>query len=128
MRFRDRMTVEYDCPAELAGALTPGFLLQPLVENAVKYAVAPALRPVRIRVSARRDGEDLVLAVEDDGAGEAPPPPPRPGHRRRHLPARLALLFGPRGRLEAGPVAGGFRVEARQPLAFAPERVLEAVP
>ena len=128
VRFRDRMTVAYACPPDLEGALTPGFLLQPLVENAVKYAVAPALRPVCIRVSARRDGEDLVLAVEDDGAGEAPAVAGGTGLGLRNVRDRLALLFGPRGRLDAGPVAGGFRVEARQPLAFAPERVREAVP
>jgi hypothetical protein len=123
VRFRDRMTVDYDCPPELDRALTPGFLLQPLVENAVKYAVAPALRPTRIRVSARREGDELVLAVEDDGPGEGRPSASGTGLGLRNVRERLGLLFGARGRLKAGPSGPGFRVEARQPLAFAPEPV-----
>lgn len=125
VRFRDRMKVEYDCPPELASARTPGFMLQPLVENAVKYAVAPALRPVCIRVSARRDGDDLVLAVEDDGAG-APPGTAGTGLGLRNVSERLGLLFGSRGRLEVGAVGGGFRAEARQPLAYGPDPLPEA--
>lgn len=121
VRFRDRMTVDYDCPPDLVRALTPAFLLQPLVENAVKYAVAPALRPVRIRVAARREGDELVLTIEDEGADEAARPAAGTGLGLRNVRERLALLYGPRGRLEAGPSGGGFRAEIRQPLTFAPD-------
>ena len=91
----------------------------------MKYAVAPALRPVCIRVSARRDGDDLVLAVEDDGAG-APPGTAGTGLGLRNVSERLGLLFGSRGRLEVGAVGGGFRAEARQPLAYGPDPLPEA--
>jgi len=65
----------------------------------------------------------LVLAVEDDGPGEGRPSASGTGLGLRNVRERLGLLFGARGRLEAGPSGPGFRVEARQPLAFTPEPV-----
>jgi two-component system, LytTR family, sensor kinase len=44
-------------------------VLQPIVENAVRHAIAPRARGGRIVLSARRAGERLQLAVEDDGPG-----------------------------------------------------------
>ncbi|NEX92665.1 histidine kinase [Caulobacter sp. 17J65-9] len=120
-RFRDRMRVVWDCPPELLRAMAPSFLLQPLVENAVKYAVSPALRPVTLRVAASREGEDLVLSVEDDGAGEvqAGPRPPGIGVGLNNVRERLALLYGPRAVLDAGANGEGFRAAVRFPLTWA---------
>src|SRR5690606_1139451 len=67
LRFADRLIIEVDCPAALRDANVPGFILQPLVENAIKYAVAPAKRPVTIQIIAKRQGDALVLQVNDDG-------------------------------------------------------------
>ncbi|MFS2111132.1 sensor histidine kinase [Sphingomonas sp. Sphisp140] len=68
VRFRDRLDAEFVCPAELLDALVPSFILQPLIENAVKYAVAPSRRAVRIVVrAAAAEPAVLHLCVEDDG-------------------------------------------------------------
>ncbi len=69
IRFQDRLAVDVDVPAECLEARVPPFLLQPLVENAIKHGVADLARASRIQVRARRDGDTLVLEVEDDGRG-----------------------------------------------------------
>src|SRR5215213_1975376 len=67
IRFGDRLTVEFAAPEELIELPVPNFILQPLVENAVKHAVAPTSRPVIVRVAARQEGDDVILSVSDNG-------------------------------------------------------------
>jgi LytS/YehU family sensor histidine kinase len=69
IRFGDRLHVEIDCSSDACSVPIPSFLLQPLVENAIKYGVAPSLEPVNIRVTGRREGNELIVTVEDDGRG-----------------------------------------------------------
>jgi sensor histidine kinase YesM len=69
VRFGDRLRVEESVEPGLDAVPVPTLLLQPVVENAVRYAVAPRSEGGRIRVAvARRDGR-LVLEVGDDGPG-----------------------------------------------------------
>ena len=49
--FPDRLTVEVDVPDALLGARVPVLILQPIVENAVKYGVAKSRKPVTVRIS-----------------------------------------------------------------------------
>jgi len=72
IRHGDHLHVEWDVAPDALGASVPHLLLQPLVENAVRHGISPLERPGRIRISARREGERLMLAVEDDGAGFDP--------------------------------------------------------
>ncbi|MEW5684109.1 MAG: histidine kinase [Pseudomonadota bacterium] len=116
VRFDERLGVTYRCPHELRAAQVPGFILQPLVENAIKHAVAPALRPVALDISARRQGEDLVLAVSDDGEHRVATTA-GVGVGLRNVAARLAALYGARGRLDARSTRPGFRAEIRLPMA-----------
>jgi LytS/YehU family sensor histidine kinase len=60
-----------DAPTDLGAALVPRLILQPLIENAMKHAVGLTSEPSSIVVRVRRDGYDLVLTVEDSGAGSA---------------------------------------------------------
>lgn len=117
VRFRDRLGVEFSCPNELRGALTPSFILQPLVENAVKHGVARTSRPVTIRLEASRDGDDLVVIVEDDGEPCASEPNGM-GVGLNNVRQRLQVLFGARGVLQATPRERGFLVLIRMPLRF----------
>lgn len=122
VRFGDRLQVRYNCPPGLRQALVPNFLLQPLVENAIKHAVSPALRPVTILLSAQAEGETLSLSVEDNGSAEGAEPAVKPrgaGVGLRNVRERLALVYGTRGTLEAGRRSSGFTAVARLPLSFA---------
>jgi signal transduction histidine kinase len=69
MRFGDRLTVEVECRPEVLEACVPALLLQPLVENAIRHGIQPAMHGGRVRVSARRDGRWLQVEVTDDGVG-----------------------------------------------------------
>src|SRR5262249_19052183 len=61
--------VEVDVDARARRASVPSFLVQPLVENALKHGADPQTGRTRVRVTARVEGEDLNLQVRDDGPG-----------------------------------------------------------
>ncbi len=70
-RFEERLDVRIDVPESVRGAKVPPLILQPLVENAVKHGIGPAKRGGRVTVRAEIDesGAELLLQVEDSGAG-----------------------------------------------------------
>ena len=72
VRFGPRLQVTMRIAPETLAALVPNFLLQPLVENAVRHGIAPHTRQGRIVIDARRDGDRLVLRITDNGDGVAP--------------------------------------------------------
>jgi LytS/YehU family sensor histidine kinase len=121
-RFGARLTLAWEVPADVRDAQAPSFLLQPLVENAIKHAVAPAMRPVQVRVAARRELDDLVIEVADTGAGAGADPRPRPGAGvgLQNVRERLALIYGARARLDTDAVGEGFVARVRLPLNLAP--------
>ncbi len=69
MRFEDRLRTEFDVEPMAAKGLLPAMLLQPLVENAIKYAVSPQEEGARISLSARLVGQRLRITVSDTGPG-----------------------------------------------------------
>lgn len=69
VRFGDRLQLYFDVAPEASNALMPSLLLQPLVENAIKYAIASSLEGGSIAVSAWVSGDELLLSVADDGPG-----------------------------------------------------------
>ncbi len=68
-RYGDRLNVVCDVDPSTINHEVPAFLLQPLVENAVKHGISNRIRPGEIRISAGRCENDLELVVEDDGPG-----------------------------------------------------------
>jgi len=68
-RFGGRLSIETTVEPGLESLPVPSLLLQPVVENAVRHAIAPRAAGGTVRLSARRVGDALVLAVEDDGPG-----------------------------------------------------------
>lgn len=122
VRFPERLKVEVEIPDPLRTACVPGLILQPLVENAIKYGVSRARRPVTVRIRAREEAGRLVLGVEDDGD-------PLPGKRGggagegtgvglRNVRERIAARFGDEGACRWGPrPEGGFAVTLFLPLA-----------
>ena len=67
IRFPERLTVEVDVPEPLLSARVPVLILQPIVENAVKYGVAKSRKPVTVRISAYEEAGRLHIKVKDDG-------------------------------------------------------------
>jgi signal transduction histidine kinase len=121
-RFGDRLHVSLALPVELEDALVPNFILQPLVENAIKHAVTHSTEPVTLSVSARRDGSALVIAVEDNGPGASSPKAVRGGIGLMNTRSRLLLRYGDGAKLEAGPAERGFRSTIRLPFERAEAR------
>jgi sensor histidine kinase YesM len=66
VRFGERLDVQIDCDPVAGEALVPGFLVQPLVENAIKHGVAPSREPVKIAVHAAIENGDLCISVRND--------------------------------------------------------------
>lgn len=69
VRFEERLQLEFNISKEARNALMPSLLLQPLVENSIKYAIANAINGGTISIDARADGESLYLCVADNGPG-----------------------------------------------------------
>ena len=69
VRFDERLKVVFDVDKRALGAQVPSLLLQPLVENAIKYAIAPSVNGGTITIGARVGASELVLEVSDDGPG-----------------------------------------------------------
>ncbi|MEM8723911.1 MAG: histidine kinase [Pseudomonadota bacterium] len=69
MRFEERLRTNFEIEDEALQAKLPSMLLQPLIENAIKYAVSPQEEGARISLTARVVGERLRLTVEDTGPG-----------------------------------------------------------
>jgi two-component system, LytTR family, sensor kinase len=91
-RFPDRLRVRLAIDDRARALLVPPFLLQPLVENAVRYAVAPRSEEAHIEVEVVVDRDRLQLAVRDDGPGPAPDATEGVGLRATR--ARLDTLYG----------------------------------
>ena len=69
LRFSDRMETRIDMAEDCRDAAVPAMVLQPLVENAIKYAVAPREEGGTIAVQAKVTGRTLHLVMADDGPG-----------------------------------------------------------
>ena len=79
-RFGERMRVSYDVEDAALDVPVPNFLLQPLIENAVKYGVARARRGADVEIAARRHGTMLHLSVSNSEFGVAPADADRSGN------------------------------------------------
>lgn len=111
IRFGERLTVQMDVAPEALSARVPNFILQPLVENAIRHGIEPRARPGRIEVHARRSDDSLTVEVCDNGKGIPATPPAREGVGLSNTRARLRELYGTAHRFELGPQAqGGLRV------------------
>ncbi|MGA9582019.1 MAG: histidine kinase [Allosphingosinicella sp.] len=126
IRFGDRLTVDFAAPEALLEYPVPAFILQPLVENAVKHGVAPTSRPVIVRVGARQDGDDIILSVSDNGGAVAGSRVSGTGVGLDNTRRRLEVIYGPRGRIETLAHDDGFTVIVRIPVHEAPALELVA--
>ena len=108
LRMGERLRVSLSLPAELAGFELPPLLLQPLVENAIHHGLEPKVGGGEITVSARREGNQLCISVEDDGQGlDAPKRRGGSGLALDNIRARLTARWGLAATLELLPRDGG---------------------
>ena len=122
-RFPDRLTVEIDVPQDLEPARLPALLLQPIVENAIKYGVSKSRKAVVVRIAARRladnrmsveisnqlkhGGKDELPAATHEGTGLG----------LANVCQRLDARWGSRASCRYGPMSGGgYKVALTMPV------------
>ncbi|MFM5907779.1 MAG: sensor histidine kinase [Novosphingobium sp.] len=115
VRFPDRLKLEVDVPDDLGRVPVPGMILQPLVENAVKYGVARSTRPVTLTISARSEFGRLVVSVSDNGPAIVSEEHGM-GIGLANVRDRLNARFGENAGFVSGPMPGGYRTELRLPM------------
>ncbi|WP_068076944.1 sensor histidine kinase [Novosphingobium lentum] len=147
MRFEERLRTEFRIDESARAALLPSLLLQPLVENAIKYAVSPLEEGAQITIAAQLVGPTLRITVSDTGPGlQNEDDPPRlsgmtsdggeivsTGVGLANIRDRLGQAYGANQRFDIqNRPDGGFAVvielpfEARDPIsveANAPQRL-----
>jgi two-component system, LytTR family, sensor kinase len=138
MRFEERLRTRFHIEDAARDALMPSLLLQPLVENAIKYAVSPLEDGAEISIGADVIGSVLRIVVSDSGPGLTPGTDPADlfhgGHDRHpagtvstgvglpNIRDRLAQAYGDSQRFDIASGAGGGLIvtielpfEAREP-------------
>ena len=137
MRFEERLRTRFAIDDAARDALLPSLLLQPLVENAIKYAVTPLEDGAEIVVSAQRAGPVLRIVVSDTGPGVQSGPdvsrfalansddgdPVSTGVGLGNIRDRLGQAYGEDHRFEIQDAAeGGFEVVIEIPFETREER------
>lgn len=123
LRLGDRLKLTTEIEPAALDYRLPAFSLQPIVENAVKYAVASRADGGRLHISAQGDNGNLIVKVCDDGDGKS-----SPGERNgsglglRLVRESLAARFGSAANLKIETAPGaGFKVSMTVPRAFSSE-------
>ncbi|MES2289031.1 MAG: histidine kinase [Pseudomonadota bacterium] len=120
MRFEERLQSRFDIDPRVTKARLPSLLLQPLVENAIKYAVSTQEEGAEIAVSARLSGERVQIVVSDTGPGlndAAVRPSYSTGVGITNIRDRLTQAYGPGHRFDSGnSPQGGFAVTIEIPM------------
>jgi two-component system LytT family sensor kinase len=119
IRFSDRLKVDIDVPSVAATALVPIFVLQPLVENAIRHGIAKLPEAGWIRIAGKLEGTTLIIEIADTGPGLAEESSRGEGVGLRNTRARLSQLYGASAelRLERG-ATGGTIATLELPLRF----------
>ena len=120
IRMGPRMAFKLDLPPTLETATVPRFILQPLVENAIRHGLEPQVSGGRIEVQAHAEGAQLLLTVRDNGCGiselaladaarplQADGTQANPSWGLSHVRQRLHTLYGPRASMHISPLPTG---------------------
>jgi LytS/YehU family sensor histidine kinase len=106
IRFSDRLRIVRNVDPRVMDALVPQFVLQPLVENALRHGISESVAGGTIEIAAQLEGEDLVLTVGDDGPGISSTPNGG-GVGLRNVRERISTLYGAGAILDLQPRSGG---------------------
>jgi two-component system, LytTR family, sensor kinase len=130
MRFEERLRTSFDIDPATEAGLMPSLLLQPLVENSIKYAVGPQESGAEITIATQLIGPNLRITVSDTGAGlpsQTPDnrlagvsfdggEPVSTGVGLANTRDRLAQAYGDKHRFDiVDPPEGGFSVQIEIP-------------
>jgi hypothetical protein len=129
VRYGEGLEADISVDPSVVDAMIPSFLLQPLVENALKHGLAPGHLDQCIEVRLSRQGAAMEIVVEDNGKGldgllttsgrflAAVPSVDGLGIGLTNTRSRLAMLYGDRYAFRMSNLpSGGCRVEIRLPL------------
>ena len=106
-RFQDRLKVRIDPAPETLTAYLPNLILQPLVENAIRHAVAPRATETLIEIRSHKHDGHLHLSVSDNGEGMMDHATPTNGIGLRNTRARLEKLYGSNQDFRLETASGG---------------------
>lgn len=95
-RFQDRLKVKIEAAPDTLDARVPNLILQPLVENAIRHAVAPRATETLVVVRTERQNGHLQLKVSDNGDGIAAENTSANGIGLANTRSRLEKLYGPK--------------------------------
>ncbi len=126
MRFEDRLRVNFDIDPRVARAGLPSLLLQPIIENAIKYAVTPSETGADIEVRAQLVGQNVRIIVSDSGSdlrGGAALATPSTGVGLPNIRDRLIQAYGDAQSFDARMADNGFVVTIELPC-----RILDNAP
>ena len=123
VRFGDRLNSKFNISDDAANVEIPGLLLQPLIENSIKYAVGRSLSPTTIQIEASIKDEWLNIVVSDTGIGEANPSAHNasqsPGIGIKNVEERLRSIYEDNYCFNTvSNEATGFRIEISVPCNF----------
>ncbi len=109
LRLGDRLKIIWDIEGGPADALVPSLLLQPLVENSVHHGIEPSAQVGTITIKARRDGEKVLIEVQNPIPSESPS---RPGNQMAlgNIKERLMLLYDMEAELKTAAEQDQFRL------------------
>jgi len=123
VRMEERLRFSIEADEAVRRAALPPLLLQPLVENAVVHGLEPQVEGGSVVVRARREGDEWVVEVRDDGRGMASPSELRESHHRGaglaldNMRERLGARFGSNASLTLAPAGPGTVATLRLPWA-----------
>lgn len=119
-RFGDDLAIEIAVDPDLAQTPVPNFILQPLVENAIKHGIARRRRPSTIKIEARGEPDTILLSVTNSipetGADNRPSAHGRAGIGLANIRQRLVNRYGEQAQLDAGAAGDNYCAIIRLPL------------
>jgi sensor histidine kinase YesM len=116
VRFADRLEVKIEATPEALEGLVPCFLLQPIIENAIKHGIAPMEGGGLIETHVKRLGDSLWMQVRDNGSGSTGSLTKGHGIGMRNTQERLAFFYPGTHEFTAAPLAtGGYEVTIQIP-------------